>query len=114
MGLIKNSVAIAAGASNNNVLSGSAFEFVREASQVSIGLLASATGLLCGVSSGSDVLLEEGSLVDIVRTANQGPIYPDDFILQDVAMPMDRLRISVRNPTGASITLFYAVKVDPA
>jgi len=114
MGLIKNSVVVAAGASNNNVLAGSAFEFVREASQVAIGLLASATGLLAGVSSGSDVLMEDGSLVDIVRTANQGPIYPDDFILTDVAMPMDRLRIAVRNPTGGAITLFFAVKVDQA
>lgn len=114
MGLIKNSVVIAAGATNNNVLSGSAFEFVKEASQINIGLLASATGLLCGVSSGSDILLEDGSLVDIVRVPNQGPIFPDDFILSDIAMPMDRLRISVRNPTGGSITLFYGVRVDPA
>lgn len=114
MGLIKNSVAIAAGATNNNILSGSAFEFVKEPSRVAIGLLASATGLLVGVSSGSDILLEDGSLVDIVRVANQGPIYPDDFILEDIAMAMDRLRISVRNPTGGSITLFYGVRVDPA
>lgn len=114
MPLIKNSVVVAAGATNNNVLSGSAFEFVKEASQVAIGLLGSATGLLAGVSSGSDILLEDGSLVDIVRVANQGPIFPDDFILQDVAMPMDRLRISVRNPTAGNITLFYGVRVDPA
>lgn len=113
MPIIKNSVAIAAGATNNNVLSGSAFEFVKEASKVYVGLLASASGLLAGVSSGSDILLEDGSLVDIVRTANQGPIFPDDYILEDVAMPMDRLRISVRNPTGGSITLFYGVRVEP-
>jgi len=114
MPLIKNSVVIAAGATNNNILSGSAFEFVKEASQVAIGMLASATGLLAGVSSGSDILMEDGSLVDIVRVANQGPVFPDDFILTDYALPMDRLRIAVRNPTAGSITLFYGVKVDPA
>ncbi len=114
MPLIKGSVAIAAGATNNNILSGSAFEFVKEASQVAIGMLSSASGLLAGVSSGSDILLEDGSLVDIVRVANQGPLFPDDYILQDIAMPMDRLRISVRNPTGGSITLFYGVRVEPA
>lgn len=114
MPLIKNSVVIAAGATNNNILSGSAFEFVKEASQVAIGLLASVSGLLAGVSSGSDILLEDGSLVDIVRVANQGPLFPDDYILQDIAMPMDRLRISVRNPTAGSITLFYGVRVEPA
>jgi len=114
VGIIRNSVAIAAGATNNNVLAGSAFEFISEPSEVFIGLLASATGLLASVSSGSDILLEDGSLVDVVRIANQGPIYPDDYILTDVAMPMDRLRIAVRNPTGGSITLFYGVKVQPA
>lgn len=114
MGLIKNSIVIAAGATNNNVLAGSAFEFVKDASQVMIGLLASAAGLLASVSSGSDILLEDGSAVDIVRVANQGPIYPDDYILSDIAMPMDRLRIAVRNPTGGNITLFYGVKIDPA
>lgn len=114
MGLIKTSVAVAAGASNANVLSGSVFEIVRDPSKVYIGLLASAAGLLAGVSSGSDILLEDGSAVDIVRVANQGPIFPDDYILQDIAMPMDRLRISVRNPTGGSITLFYGVLVEPA
>jgi hypothetical protein len=114
MGLIKSSVAIGAGVTNNNVLSGSAFEFVQDVSTVEIGLLASAAGLLAGVSSGSDILLEDNSAVDIVRIANQGPIYPDDFILTDVAMPMDRLRIAARNPTGGAITLFYAVKTTVA
>lgn len=114
MGFIKNSVVIAAGASNNNVLAGSAFEYVREPSQVMVGLLASATGLLGSVSSGSDILLEQDSAIDVVRIANQGPIYPDDFVLVDAALPMDRLKIAVRNPTGGPITLFYGVRTDPA
>lgn len=114
MPLIKNSVSVAAGATILNVLAGSAFEFVKEPSRVLIGVLGSATGLLAGVSSGSDILLEDGSNVDVVRIANQGPIFPDDFILEDVAMAMDRLKISVRNPTGGAITLFYGVRVDPA
>jgi len=114
MPLIKTSVSVGAGATVLNVLAGSAFEFVREASQVRVGLLASAAGLLVGASSGSDILLEEGSTCDVVRVANQGPIFPDDFILEDVAMPMDRLKISVRNPTGGAITLFYGVRTDPA
>lgn len=114
MPIIKNGISIAAGATNTNVLSGSAFEFIKQPSRIAIGLLASATGLLASVSSGSDILLEDGSLVDVVRIANQGPSFPDDFILQDVALPMDRLKISVRNPTGAAVTLFYGVSVEPA
>lgn len=114
MSYIKNFIDITAGASTNNVLSGSAFEFVPNESVVEIGLLASATGLLTSVSSGSDILLEDGSNVDVVRIANQGPIYPDDYGLTDIAMPGDRLRIGVRNPTAGTIRLFYGVRVSPA
>lgn len=114
MGYIKKSVSIAAGATVDNVLAGSPFEIVKEPSVVGIAMLASATGLLCSVSSGSDILLEDGSQVDVVRVANQGPLYPDDYALQDVAMPLDRLRIAVRNPTGGAITLFYGVRIEPA
>mgnify|MGYP000117908709 CR=1 FL=1 len=112
MSLIKRSVNVGAGTEILNVLAGSIFEFVQAPSRVRIGLLASATGLLASVSSGKDILLEPGSLVDIVRTANQGPIFPDDFLLDDVAMPGDRLAISVRNPTGGAIVLFYGVIVE--
>ena len=110
MAFVKNRVAVAAGASNNNVLSGSAFEFLGADSLVEIGMLASATGLLASVSSGSDIMLEDGSPVDVVSVANQGPKYPDDFALTDEALAGDRLRIAVRNPTAGSIDLFYAVR----
>lgn len=111
MPLIKSSVAVAAGATNLNVLQGSTYEFLTQPATVEIGLLGSATGLVASVSSGSDILLDEGSAVDAVRIANQGPIYPEDFALTDYALGGDRLRISVRNPTGGAITLFYAVKI---
>lgn len=114
MSYIKNFVDVLAGASLNNVLSGSAFEFVANESQVEIALLASATGLLASVSSGSDILLEDGSNVDVVRVINQGPVYPDDYGLTDVAMPGDRLRIGVRNPTAGNIRLFYGLRITAA
>lgn len=113
MGVVKNLVAIAAGATNQNVLAGSAFEFLDTDSLVEIGLLGSATGLLAGVSSGSDILLEQDSMVDVVRVANQGPLYPDDYLLTDEALQGDRLKIYVRNPTGGSINLFYGVRTTP-
>lgn len=114
MSYIKNFVDVAAGGFIVNVLAGSAFEFVRDESQVEIALLGSVTGLTASVSSGSDILLEDGSNVDVVRIANQGPIYPDDYGLTDVAMPGDRLRISIRNATAGTIRLFYGVRVTTA
>jgi len=110
MGYINRSLSIAAGATVDNVLAGSVFEFAEEDGEVNVGILASATGLLASVSSGNDILLEENSPVNVVRIANQGPIYPDDFALEDAILAGERLRISVRNPTGGAITLFYAVK----
>jgi hypothetical protein len=62
------------------------------------------------MTSGTDVMLETDSAVDVVRVANQGPIYPDDFQLRDGAVAGDRLKLAVRNPTGGAITFFYAVK----
>lgn len=114
MGVIRNKVTLAAGASNNNILAGSAYEFINGPTLVEIGLLASATGLLATVQSGTDVLLETDSAVDVVRVANQGPVYPDDFILRDGATAGDRLKIGARNPTAAAIDLFYSVRTTPA
>lgn len=110
MGLIKNSISLGAGASNNNVLAGSAYELINGDTKVEVGMLASATGLVASMTSGTDVLLEQDSAVDVVRVANQGPVYPDDFQLSDVATAGDRLKLAVRNPTAGAITFFYAVK----
>lgn len=109
MGFIKKSLSVAAGASIDNLLAGSVFEFAQDDGLVSVGLLASAAGLLATVSSGSDIMLEQDSPVDVVRVANQGPIFPDDYSLQDSALAGDRQKISVRNPTGGAITLFYGI-----
>ncbi len=44
---------------NENILSGSAFEFARQNSLVSIGLGQSATGGFATINSGADVVAEE-------------------------------------------------------
>lgn len=113
MGFVKSSRVLAANEVVANLLSGSVYEFVQQESQVAIGILASVAGFTASVSSGSDILLEDSSTVDIVRVAGQGPIFPDDYALTDVALPGDRLRIGVRAPAAGG-TVFYAVKVDPA
>lgn len=112
MALIKSSRVMAASEIVPNLLAGSVYEFVPQESIVAIGILASVAGFQAAVSSGSDILLEDGSVIDVVRVAGQGPIYPDDFALQDVALPGDRLRISVRAPVAGG-TVFYAVRTEP-
>ena len=113
MGFVKSKVTLAAGAANANVLSGSVYEFATEPVRVEIGMLASAIGLTAAVTVGKDTLLEDGSAVDVVSIANKGPVYPDDFTLNDVALPPDRIRIAVKNPTAGAVDFFYTLKTTP-
>ena len=106
---IQGSVSIAAGATNTNVLAGSVFEYLPYNAQVEIGLQGSATGLQVTVTSGSDVLMEESP----PGLQNRMPLYPDDYLVPDVAGGGERLVIKARNTSGGALTLFYAVRVAP-
>jgi hypothetical protein len=99
MPVIQRETSVAAGATNDNLLSGSAFEFARQNAVVSMGITAAATGTFATVQSGPDVVQEEAQC--IVRTAM--PIVPDDFVLNFAAAAGDRLVVRVRNPTGGAV-----------
>lgn len=106
---LQGSTALTTGTSNNNVLSGSILEFVKRQSMVKFYVVASAVGGLASVSSGADILLEESA----VSQANRFPVDPDDLTVKDVAMPGDRLKLALRNPTGGTVTFYWAVEVQP-
>lgn len=109
MPLIQGSVSIAANATNENVCTGSQFEFMPYNARLAFGLVASATGLLCDVYSGQDMLCESMA----PSTANRFPVNPDDFNLQDVAAAGERIKVRVRNTTAGALTIFFAVNVMP-
>ena len=44
---------------------------------------------------------------------NRMPLYPDDYLVPDVAGGGERLVIKARNTSGGALTLFYAVRVTP-
>lgn len=92
---------IAAGGNNTNLFTGSVYEIATRNRVVSIGVTAAATGTFAQLQSGSDVIAEEFS--PIVRAAM--PVVPDDFYFNDVMGIGDRLRLSVRNPTGGAVIL---------
>ena len=108
MAVMQGSTSIGAGATVN-VLSGQQYEFVPFNTMVEIGLAMAATGLLISVFSQTDLLLDAAPVV-IKATA---PIYPDDFMLQDVAAKGDRLQIKATNPTGGAIVLLWTVRLSP-
>lgn len=99
MPVIQTETSIAAGGSNNNLVSGSAFEYSRGRQLLSCGLNAAATGSFAGITSGADVVLEESP----PYVATVFPIVPDQMFYNDIMEPMDRLRVAVRNPTGGAI-----------
>jgi hypothetical protein len=98
-GVIQKETSVAAGGSNDNFLSGSAFEYLRAPAVVSIGVLASLTGAFYTVQIGPSILLEESP--PAVGTAM--PKVPDDFTLTGAGAPGDRLVVRGRNPTGGAI-----------
>jgi len=108
MPVIQKQISIGANAVNDNILSGSSFEFLRTNSVVSIGMTADATGLVANIQSGADIVLEESPLTVKV---NAMPVIPDDFFYNDVGVAGDRLVIRVRNTTAGAIIVRAVVQV---
>jgi len=108
MPVIMRETVVAAGAVNENLLSGSAFEFARTNSIVSMGIHQSATGGFATINSGADVIAEEFS----PPVATVYPIIPDNMYFSDVAAAGDRLVVRFRNPTGGAITVRTVCQVS--
>jgi len=109
MPMIQNTVTVAANAVNDNVLTGSQFEYLPYAAALEFGLVGAAVGLLVDVYSGADILCEAMA----PSSANRFPVFPDDYTLTDVAGPGERLKIRVRNTTGAGVVFFYGLRITP-
>jgi len=100
MPTIQKETAVAAGAVNDNLLSGSAFEYARSNAIVSIGCVSSAAGAFITIQSGPDVVLEESP----PAVATTFPVIPDQMYYNFAANAGDRLVVRFRNPTGGSLT----------
>jgi hypothetical protein len=109
MPVIQRETSVAAGAVNENLLAGSAFEFARQNSLVSIGVVQSATGGFATIQSGSDIVAEE--FPPEIKTSF--PIIPDEMYYSDVAAAGDRLVVRVRNPTGGALVFRVIAQVTP-
>jgi len=107
MAVIQKEVSVAANAVVDNLLSGSAFEFLRQNSVVSIGVTGAATGLQLTINSGADIVVEESA----VYIKTQFPIIPDEMFYTDVGVAGDRLVIRIRNTTAGAIIVRCIVQV---
>ena len=109
MPVIVKEESIAANATLDNLISGSAFEFLRGNAVVSAAMLGSATGLVATVQSGSDIVSEEAPL----KVGTVMPTIPDDFFYNDVGVSGDRVVIRVRNTTGGALTVRAIIQITP-
>ena len=93
-------VSIAATSANANIFAGSAFEYCRMRSVISMGVAQSATGMFATFNVGSDVVVEEFEPPILTRY----PIIPDEYYAQDVGEQGDRIVLAIRNPTAGALT----------
>lgn len=99
MPMIMKQVSVAANATEQNFLAGSAFEFARGRGVVSMGICGAATGLLATLQAGADIICEEFDLPILTRY----PIIPDEMYFTDVVEVGDRIVQRVRNSTGGAL-----------
>lgn len=112
MPTIQSKATIAAGAVNDNVLTGSQFEFLPYNAFLEFGLVGDAThgaDLRLDVYSGQDTLAENMT----PSVAGRAPVYPDDFTLNDVAGAGERIKVRVRNVGANPADLNYSVRITP-
>lgn len=109
MPVIMRETIVAAGSVNENIIAGSAFEFARQNSLVSIGVNQSAAGGFATIQSGADVVAEEFS----PPVATVYPVIPDGMYFSDVAGAGDRLVLRFRNPTAGALTVRVVCQVTP-
>lgn len=108
MPMIMKETSVAAGAVNDNLVTGSAFEFARTRQVVSLGVAQSATGGFFTLQAGADIIAEEFSGPILTRY----PIIPDEMYFTDVMEAGDRLVIRYRNPTGGALTARAVVQTS--
>jgi len=108
MPMIMVTASVGAGAVNNNLVAGSAFEFARGRQIVSMGWCQAATGGFMTLQAGADIIAEEFEPAILTRY----PIIPDEMYFTDVMENGDRLVSRYRNPTAGAIIVRGAVQMS--
>ena len=99
MAVIQKTVAVAANSVDDNILSGSAFEFIRGRSIVSMGITAEdASDVFVTIQAGPNVIAEEFNPVEATDYASTD----SQFYYNAGAVAGDRLVVRVRNADAAN------------
>lgn len=94
-----------------NPFANTQYEYLNYPAFVELGVLADATGVLGTFQTGSDVVQEEGPVP--IGTINVAPTYPDNFTLNDVVGPGERINWKLRDTSGAARVVMTTLKITP-
>ena len=101
-GVIVRSVSVAANSVDENIFSGSTYEFATGRVFASMGVVQAATGLFVTILAGGTVIAEE---FEPPIEATAFPQTNEDFYFNAFAATGDRLVMRVRNSTGGAIVV---------
>jgi hypothetical protein len=101
---------LAAGINDDNLWSGSAFEYMRNNGVCSAAVVASVLGAFVTIQSGPDIILEEATPFILAAF----PIVPDHFYYNWAAAAGDRLLCRLRNPTAGNVTFRSVLNIQYA
>jgi len=104
-------------------LQGNQYEYLPFNARVEFALVGQATtaadidGITATIYSGSDILQQRGPVSNKSNVTGQtnGAVYPDDFLLDDVAAAGERLSVELNVPAAgaAGDTVDTVVKITP-
>lgn len=109
MPFIAKRIALAAN-TTVSALADDQFEYLPYDALVQFALSTDATGVLMTIFSGGDLLMDEGPVP--IGTINVFPKYPDDYHLEDVAAGGERLKIRLRDTSGAARVVMVGVRIS--
>lgn len=90
--------------STNFPLSGNQFEYLPYNAQVLFAVVATAATVDVSVFSGADVLQQGGPPIIKALGAGTGTVFPDDFLLDDVAAQGERISVVLRETGNVATT----------
>jgi hypothetical protein len=96
--------------STASALADDQFEYLPYNSLVQFALIADATGVLATIFSGGDLLQDEGPVP--FGSINVFPKFPDDYHLEDVAAGGERLKVRLRDTSGAQRIVMVGVRIS--
>lgn len=109
MPVIQGSTSVAANATLENVITGSQFEFAPYDATVEFAVLGAAVGLIADITTGADVVAESMA----VANKTGFPVLPDDFMALDVVRGGERIKLRIRNTTGAAVVATWTIRIMP-